>query len=1056
MEIDASAVDAPLSNGNELLNVEARESVMDAAPSTSITAEEGAGKAIIDASPAEIQTEGQISSVPVTVIDPESVVTSAIDEATADEQVQGIVADEEVVPTSAPESEPEPAHIVEPALIEAHTVSEPASISTIVETTNVPLEEIHSTADDNQSTLSQIKTEQLADDGEVDMNEESDDFATPPVDHLESVTGTTAIKSESIIPAPAEAPAAPPIAPSSNATNDEAATTFLKQTFDSFSKSSGSAQSKANVYDPEEYRNSLKRRIETDRRDGEAWLALINDTSIRADLQEIRLVYEDFFKVFPNAARQWQDYAAIELANSEFQNVESIFTRCLRSTPSTELWRFYLSYTRRVNPLPPLSKGPVNGEDSEREKVRKLIEGAYDFALRFIGQSRDAGEVWKEYLALLKERETNNQWQAGQKMDDIRRAYQRAVTVPLANIEFIWREYDAYENGLNRVTAKKFLAERSPAYMTARTVFREMKTLTDGLYRPLVPKVPSWAAPPSLSPILSPLTIARDRSQVEAWKKYLLWEESDPLQLEDAQILQSRITMAYRKATMHLRFFPEIWYMAASYCKRSARLEEAAIWLKNGMDACTGSFLLHFAYIEQAEARSEVKDCAEVFNALVDWAYSQIDAMNVNLDEAIRVIDEEGEQIKAEASARRRDEGAADVVVGEEREELRKMEEEWESRRELEREKVRPKVEEMKEHASLVWIKYMHFTRRQEGQRPSRAIFARARKSKHCTWQIFEANALMEYHCSKEVAVATKVFELALKNYGDDEAFVVRYLEFLLSINDDNNARALFERTVNTFTPERARPIWDRWSEYEYSFGDGASIAKIDERLSQVYPTETPVKRLVDRNSYMDLDVVGPRDLGLRTVIGGASAAERAVAASREIAEEAAGSSMANVPTGPSGRSFPAFNQTNNQAGMGEEDQQPPIKRARFGGRDAASPIPSGPRTVPPPRGVKRSVSPPARFVPPPRGEPPPSAPPINQAPPPPAYIEIPDGVMYFLDCLPSTASFDGPRFPAEDIIESLLRSNLPLYDFSKAGPPNNTGSFGGGGQARGGRRRGE
>lgn len=737
----------------------------------------------------------------------------------------------------------------------------------------------------------------------------------------------------------------------------------------------------------------------------------------------------------------------MELANSEFEKVESIFTRCLRSTPSTDLWRVYLLYTRRVNPIPLPSKGA--GEDTEREKVRKLIEGAYDFALRFIGQSRDSGEVWRDYITLLKERDANNQWQAGQKMDDIRRAYQRAVSVPLANVELIWREYDAYENGLNRITAKKFLAERSPAYMTARTIFREMKTLTDSLYRPNIPKVPSWAAPPSLSPIISPITVARDRGQIDAWKKYLLWEETNPLQLEDLQSLQSRVLVAYRKATMHLRFFPEIWYMAYSYCNRAGRLDESATWLKNGMEACDGSFLLHFAYIELAEARSQVQDCGEVFQSLIDWVHSQIEAMQKELDEVLSRIDEEGKRIKEEASARRRDEGAADVVEGEEREELRKLEEEREKRREFEREKVRPKVEELQEQASLVWIKYMHFVRRQEGQRPSRAIFARARKSKHCTWQVYEANALMEYHCSKDVSVATKVFELALKTYGEDEAFVVRYLDFLLSINDDNNARALFERTIGTFPPERARPIWDRWSEYEYSFGDSSSIAKIDERLAQVYSDEMPVKRLVDRNSYMDLDVVGPRDLGLRTVIGGSSAAERAVAASREIAQEAAGSlMMANVPTGPSGRSYP---------GGGEDDQQQlPMKRARFGD----SPIPSGPRTIPMSKATRRSASPPSRFVPPPRGEPP--AGPVTTQPPlqpaPPQYIEIPDGVMYFLDCLPSVASFDGPRLPADDIIESLLRSNLPLYDFNKAasnGLTAGAAGFGqGGAQGRNGRRR--
>ena len=37
-------------------------------------------------------------------------------------------------------------------------------------------------------------------------------------------------------------------------------------------------------------------------------------------------------------------------------------------------------------------------------------------------------------------------------MDDLRRVYQRAVSVPLTNIEAIWKDYDAYENGLNKLT----------------------------------------------------------------------------------------------------------------------------------------------------------------------------------------------------------------------------------------------------------------------------------------------------------------------------------------------------------------------------------------------------------------------------------------------------------------------------------------------------------------------------------------------------------------------------------------------------------------------------
>jgi hypothetical protein len=49
----------------------------------------------------------------------------------------------------------------------------------------------------------------------------------------------------------------------------------------------------------------------------------------------------------------------------------------------------------------------------------------------------------------------------------------------------------------------------------------------------------------------------------------------------------------------------------------------------------------------------------------------------------------------------------------------------------------------------------------------------------------------MEYHCTKAGDVATKIFEIGLKNFGDDVEFVLRYLGFLISVNDENSAYLL-------------------------------------------------------------------------------------------------------------------------------------------------------------------------------------------------------------------------------------------------------------------------
>ena len=39
-------------------------------------------------------------------------------------------------------------------------------------------------------------------------------------------------------------------------------------------------------------------------------------------------------------------------------------------------------------------------------------------------------------------------------MDALRKTYHRAIAIPINNVEAIWRDYDAYENNLNKLTVR--------------------------------------------------------------------------------------------------------------------------------------------------------------------------------------------------------------------------------------------------------------------------------------------------------------------------------------------------------------------------------------------------------------------------------------------------------------------------------------------------------------------------------------------------------------------------------------------------------------------------
>lgn len=52
----------------------------------------------------------------------------------------------------------------------------------------------------------------------------------------------------------------------------------------------------------------------------------------------------------------------------------------------------------------------------------------------------------------------------------------------------------------------------------------------------------------------------------------------------------------------------------------------------------------------------------------------------------------------------------------------------------------------------------------------------------------------------------------------------------------------LFEKTVTKFSPELARPLWERWARYEYLFGELASAQRLDARFLETFPKGEPHK----------------------------------------------------------------------------------------------------------------------------------------------------------------------------------------------------------------------
>lgn len=186
------------------------------------------------------------------------------------------------------------------------------------------------------------------------------------------------------------------------------------------------------------------------------------------------------------------------------------------------------------------------------------------------------------------------------------------------------------------------------------------------------------------------------------------------------------------------------------------------------------SFLLNFAY---AEAQENAKNNAEVHTMFTKF----IDVLHGDMEKVEKATPENSFASNGSVVTQPTASSSSSTSISPQKELARR-------RTEL----------------GIAWIAYMRFARRAEGLKPARTVFGKARKDKWISWEIYEAagkkyfntaaipystthTASMEYHFTKATDVATRIYETGLKQFGEDAEYVIRYLKFLISINDENS-----------------------------------------------------------------------------------------------------------------------------------------------------------------------------------------------------------------------------------------------------------------------------
>ena len=336
-----------------------------------------------------------------------------------------------------------------------------------------------------------------------------------------------------------------------------------------------------------------QKKVREDPYDTESWQIILKDAQGRP-IDEVRdVIYEKLMTFFPTSGKFWKSYIEHEIKFRNYERVEKLFQRCLMKVLSIELWKTYLQYVKETK--------------SKLTTYKEKMAQAYDFALDKMGMDINSYAIWDDYVNFLKTVDAIGSFAEGQKITAIRKMYQRGVNNPMIGVESLWKDYVAFEQSINPIIAEKMASEKSRDYMNARRVSKEYEACTRGLNKSAA------CVPPSGS--------LEEKKQVEFWQKYISWERSNPLKVEDQILITKRVMFAYEQCLLCLGHHPNIWLEAALFLQDSAKIladkgdvDNSAMFLEQTeafyervttgvLKKCS---LLHFAYGDFEEQQMKV------------------------------------------------------------------------------------------------------------------------------------------------------------------------------------------------------------------------------------------------------------------------------------------------------------------------------------------------------------------------------------------------------------------------------------------------------------------
>lgn len=565
----------------------------------------------------------------------------------------------------------------------------------------------------------------------------------------------------------------------------------------------------------------------------------------------------------------------------ETHQVAAILQKVLMQLPNVDMWKLYMDHVRRALPLVSDASG----------QHRVEIIKAFELTVDNVGIDPEAGQLWRDYIDFVKDGPGTiggQTWQDLQKVDLVRKAYQRAIKLPHSEFIKIWKEYEQFEMNLHKGTGRKQIQEQSPHYMQARTARAQLEHKIEGLDRKSLPRLP---------PLYGCAGEDEFGDQVEKWRAWIAWErDEDPLVYKGSEdeLWRKRVLYVYKQATMSLCFYPQIWYEAASWCFAQgieSLATEGEQFLESGINNNPESVLLAMYRADRIESSLQPGNTDEVLIQNGEKLEKPYEAVHAALYSLRAKAKEKDERTIAEikqyyASLPPEEEPAQTQEDDDDDDDDDSAAEKPKTRAEQEKAAIDAIKQGSASHMDLtkrmisyVWVAKMRAFRRVQGQgRPpkkdasadkvikgSRGIFSEARPRGPLSSDVYIAAASLEWQIYRDPS-AIKIFERGMKLFPLDEAFILEYIKHLISIGDTTNARVVFESTLPKIIAapdsseeqkrERCRPLIAYMHDFESKYGDLAQIHKIEKRMSELYPDEPESSRFSLRLALPTFDAM--------------------------------------------------------------------------------------------------------------------------------------------------------------------------------------------------------